>query len=206
MRLGFDIDGVLARFEVAFAQEFPHRPMPVGDPAFPPVWHYPQFYGATDAEVDAAWERIKADERFWWRLPELHGRTEMDIRALNELRDRGHDIYFITNRVGKRVKWQTENWLRDRGFFNPTVIIAGDKAPIVAALRLDAYIDDKPSNVNAVREGCPECRVYVMDRPYNQEVPGLRVATIEEMLSHERSRTDAGDVRFAEARYAAYRV
>lgn len=211
MRIGFDLDGVLVGFERGFAPLFPF-PMPVDSPEFPPVWHYPQHYGATEGQVNEAWEQIRADERFWVTLPPLRPTTYREVRSLNELRRRGHDIYFITNRVGKRCKEQSEQWLINHGFFNPTVIVTSRKGSIVRDIGLDGYIDDKPSNCEDVRKTAPKCRTYVMDRPYNQEFTHpvvRRVASVEEMLSNELERSGLlpGELAFsAEGAHARYRV
>ena len=47
------------------------------------------------------------------------------------------------------------------------MLIATDKAPIINALRLDAFIDDRPENcVDVVAH--TSARVMMPDRPWNQ--------------------------------------
>jgi hypothetical protein len=194
MRLGFDLDGVFAGFERGFAPLFPHLAMPVDSPDFPPVWHYPQHYGATPQEVTRAWDQIKTSERFWRDLPPLKSNTTAELRLLNELRRRGHDIYFVTHRVGKRAKEQTEQWLIDQGFYCPTVLMTGEKGLATLLLKLHAYIDDKPSNIEDVLNVGQCRRVYIMDRPYNQDpiTGSIRVASVEEMITRELERDRSG--------------
>lgn len=107
------------------------------------------------------------------------------MEDLREARTRGHEIYFITHRFGLAAKLQTEEWLKEQGMTNPTVLIAEKKAQVVEGLQLDVFVDDKPSNVTSVQEANPFTRCYVLDRAYNRHVEGLRVETIRELLNIE---------------------
>ncbi len=192
MKLGIDVDGVLADFNTAFIERiiaitgkdlFPPRPFDI------PVWDYPQYYGYTEAEISAVWARIKADSYFWARLP-VYPDTH-DVLKLLARRYSGDDIYFITSRPGIYAKQQTETWLRIHECYDrPTVLISGAKGLCADALGLDKYIDDHWENcVDVARLGTTQ--TYLLSRPWNAEydpvpstAPGaiIRVSVLSEMF------------------------
>ena len=182
MKIGFDVDGVFADFNSSFINRvikvtgrdlFPPRPFDI------PTWNYPEAYGYSNKEVNAAWENIKADKAFWFMLPAYHDTT-------TTLKDIGsntnnNDIYFITSRPGVLAKAQTEDWLQFNSQSHiefPTVLISSEKGLCADALDLDAYIDDRWENCQDVRierkeqcaDGTEICKtkVYLLDRPWNQ--------------------------------------
>lgn len=183
MRIGVDVDGVLADFNSSFinlviaetgVDLFPKRPFDI------PTWNYPEYYGYTAQQTSDVWEKIKRDPYFWSLLPG-YPLTRASLEYLNwrqsECRD---DVYFITARPGQTAKQQTEFWLRESGAVNPTVLISDKKGACAVALELNCYIDDRLENANDVaREGV---RTFLMDRPWNK-TPGLgwgiqRVTTV----------------------------
>lgn len=177
MRIGIDIDGVLADFNSAFIpliidvtgkDLFPPRPFDI------PTWHYPQHFGYTDAEMDfkkgPVWSAIRNNPEFWYTLPAYDGAQEF----LRKLDIGYHDIYFITSRTGVNVKMQTEAWLEYNNFglhtpnFGfPTVLISDYKGAAAKALNLDLYIDDRTSNALDVNHESPTTKVIIMNRPWN---------------------------------------
>lgn len=190
MKIGFDIDGVLADFNPPYMDlliEVSGRDLfgPLRhDPAYPHIWLYPGAVGYTRAEEDAAWQRIRTEGTFWRGLSPLYPADDV-LRALRALRDAGHDLYFVTSRPGWRAKHQTEEWLEAHGLPGATVLICSDKAGAMLLLGLDAYIDDKLGNVNQCARLAKLARemgkVYLLDRPWNQEgVPGNDAAGAEE--------------------------
>lgn len=188
-KIGFDVDGVLADFQSRYIELhirlsgknlFPREV--VADPANNvPTWYYPQHFGYTDAEDKAVWAALKADPMFWQTIDPLAGIRGI-LPSLNPL---SHDFYFITDRSGLNVKRQTEHWLVKSGYSSwPTVLISSEKAMVARALKLDAYIDDKLENANAVAE--TNTASYLIMRGWNQT--GLldervkRVSTVTEFL------------------------
>lgn len=195
MKIGFDVDSVLADFQTRYIELhirlsgknlFPRDV--VADPSMNvPTWYYPQFFGYTDAEDRAVWDAIRSDSKFWMLLPILPGVQE----ALRSLNPHAHDIYFITDRSGIEAKRQTEHWLVRTGYNSwPTVLISKEKAAVCKALKLDAYIDDKLENVNAVAE--TETASYLITRGWNQkgllDERVIRVATVKEFLTRTQER------------------
>lgn len=179
MKIGIDIDGVLADFCTAYEAlhvEVTGRNTfaPYGQEEGPVTWNWPVVYGYTKEETAEVWNRIKSSDNFNMLL-----KTLPDARALRHWRGvRKHDVYFVTARVGERVKWQTEEWLQDVfGYYDetPTVLIASDKGAIAKALNLDIYVDDNWHNAYNTGVASPTTQVYLIDRAYNRPESSLRI-------------------------------
>lgn len=177
MRIGFDIDGVLACFYAAYEDLCikhagkdlfgPHRwPNEV-----PCVWDWPEYWGYPKSLMDfksgPVWTEIRTSESFWLTLKPM---PEMsDVRLF--LSDGAHEVYFVTDRSGPSVKRQTELWLMRHGVVCPTVIISRKgKGVVCDALSLDWYIDDKGENIVDVEAKSPHTHGVLLERPYNQHV------------------------------------
>ena len=186
-KIGIDMDGVLANFNFAYAalleqvsgQRLFHEGYR-GDPNWPATWNYARDAGYEDYEHEA-WQRILSPAtKFWESLDALPG-IGQTIHTLDQL-SQTHDVYFITTRPGPDAKQQTEEWLMEQGMFNPTVLIStGNKLPLIQGLGLDAFIDDKPENVQHLSkperqtdgvwltEWTPVCKqTFIVDAPYNR--------------------------------------
>ena len=201
--IGVDLDGVVARFESGYAPLLTKRcgiEFPLDSPEFPPVWHWPNAWDVPQDAQDAAWQEIKEDPTFWLSLLPMPGAEEC-LSELDYLSWKGHNIYFITHRMGAQAKRSTERWLQIHGMENPTVMLVEQKHLAAVALRLDAYIDDMWENVTEVKHftkqhGLPT-RVYMARRPYNRSQFNLAldrgiipVDSLREMLEIEfESRT-----------------
>lgn len=177
MRLGVDIDGVLADFVAGYQPLFvkitgEDKFLP-GDIEDPPSWNWPSDRGYTKEQTSQVWERIKGDETFWLNL-KGHKPNLAALRTYLWEFGEDHDLYFITSRLGVGVKVQTQEWLRRNvgvSHYGHTTIIVGHrvKGLIAKALQLDAYIDDNLDNVYDVLKEAPTTRTYLLNRRYNQE-------------------------------------
>lgn len=191
MRIGVDVDGVLASFNDGFARRLiatSGRNLMPPEPYEITVWSWPQYYGYTSAEESAAWEAVKAQDDFWLSLTP-YPQTADTLATLAWASATGiHDIYFITSRPGYKAKQQTERWLRHCGFgAHPTVLISSMKGLCARALMLDTYIDDNIANVEDVCLTARGCRVFLQTQPWNrtyQERPDLMTRVVDplEML------------------------
>lgn len=194
MIIACDVDGVLADFNKGFATLFPKQTLPTSSPTFPPVWEWPQHYGASEDEIRKAWMHVETSKQFWLDLAPMTPAQEKPsmvgeaLRCLSRAEQSGHAIYFVTQRVGKNCKKQTEQWLHKQGMANPTVLVVqGSKAPIISELQADIFADDKPLNIEQVSG---ETRCYLVRTPYNVEATfkraGIKRAnSILEVLKRE---------------------
>lgn len=173
MIIACDLDGCLVNFNRGYGELFRYRVKkrfpPYDDPEFPPVWDWPEHYGASKGEVDRVWSFIYDSPRFWEDLRPLPD-GQRALLLLSLMRKQGHEIYFLTTRKGWNVKGQTWRWLKHHGYSDPTVLICADGHPnkghICEGLGVDVMIDDKPENLTY----CPRrTHTYLVDYPHNRE-------------------------------------
>jgi hypothetical protein len=171
LRIGFDMDGVLADFESAFrecdrrifgadAREAVGAPEVeeerqaaaakiAGDVTDKSPGPAPR---ALRRREDAVWKAIESTENFWVHLKPLDPDAVRQIHALT-LRHRW-EVFFITQRpetAGDTVQRQTQRWLVEQGFDLPSVlVIRGSRGAAAEALRLDYHVDDSPQNCHDV--------------------------------------------------------
>lgn len=194
-KIACDVDGVIAQFnldygrlfieltgENRFGEDWEDR---LAANTFPETWNWESAAGYTPEQVKKVWREITHNDGFWSGLSELPGARDA-VRKLNHMANLGHDIYFITNRMGIRAKHQTEIFLYGLGMNYPTVLVAADKLPILKSIGANVFIDDKPETVIEVGNAKLDLTLYLRDAPYNrtQEYPNnvRRVAGVLEAL------------------------
>lgn len=175
LRIGFDIDGVLADFSGAFVG-IANRMFGTNYSASEQAnWDYEQF---SKEQVDKVWDEIRATNNFWQELAPLE--PQVALRKVSE----DHTVIFITSRVpvaGASIETQTQRWLCWQKFITfPTVLVVPHyslKLPLMQALKLDSFIDDKAETVEQLRAVGLNC--YIYDQPYNRQVTAApRVSSI----------------------------
>jgi hypothetical protein len=174
LRIGFDMDGVIADFSLAFHEVEerlfgPGPGMSAGEPEKEEEAQTAPAAGPEDAggqpmarpareEVRTArearrrreqiWQLIQSTPNFWASLQPIDPDAVRRIHALMlELR---WEVFFITQRPttdGDTVQRQTQRWLVEQGFDLPSVLVlGGSRGAAAGALRLDYHVDDSPQN------------------------------------------------------------
>jgi hypothetical protein len=172
LRIGFDLDGVLADFSSAFhdieQQLFGASIAAEDDPDEDDQRQPSASSGSSPSRDrsrrDAIWRRIQATPDFWTRLTPTDPTAVSRLHALT-LRD-GWEVVFITQRpatAGDSVQRQTQRWLVAQGFDLPSVlVIAGSRGAAAGALRLDYHVDDSATNCLDVISDSPAKPILIV--------------------------------------------
>lgn len=179
LRVGFDMDGVLADFGAAFRDI--EDDLFGADTTGPPP-------NATEEEKEqtpdrnlnpaasakesdrrrrAVWDRIRATPDFWTTLKPTDPDAVRQLHAL--MLQCGWEVVFITQRpstAGETVQRQTQRWLVQQGFDMPSVVvIAGSRGAAINALRLTHHVDDSPQNCVDVKTDSTAMPILIVRRP-----------------------------------------
>lgn len=140
LRIGIDVDGVLADFRTAFrkaATECLDRDVP--DPDDPK-----SAAALAQKDVKRVWEEI-AKRPNWWMTLAPHEPDQI-ARLYSLTRAAGWEVFFMTNRpasAGDTAQFQTQWWIERHGFYLPAVMtVPGSRGDVANGLRLDLVIDD----------------------------------------------------------------
>jgi hypothetical protein len=167
LRLGFDMDGVVADLNAALVREaarlFPDvqvqaerarqeqaPPAPAQGPpdGTEPAEVVPSSLPLTPRQQRQLWDAVKSIPNFWETLDE----TEPGIvrRIAETTRARRWEVIFLTSRpscAGDVVQVQSQRWLERYGFELPSVfVVTSSRGRIASALELDVVVDDRPEN------------------------------------------------------------
>jgi hypothetical protein len=175
LRIGFDLDGVLADMDAALVREAQavfgeamarriaapeasepaepasaegspaEKPASGGDAEDTPPSTRLQM---TSRQQRRLWRHVETIENFWQSLDELEPGVIAQLAALAA--DRRWEIIFLTKRpetAGSTSQVQSQRWLETHGFPLPSVfVVQRSRGRIAAALGLDFVIDDTPEN------------------------------------------------------------
>ena len=166
LRIGFDIDGVLADMEAELVRQarilFDRADEDPADQQLPAV--DPERQAAAESAPENVpplaklqlttrqqrklWRHVESIENFWETLQEIEPRAIQRLATLAN--ERRWEIIFLTRRpesAGSTAQLQTQRWLESRGFRLPSVyVVQGSRGRIAAALGLDIVVDDRPDN------------------------------------------------------------
>jgi hypothetical protein len=139
LRLGLDMDGVLADFRSAFretARACLNRG--TGEETSP----------LTAREVERVWSHI-AQTPNWWLTLRPFEPAEI-AKLYTRARAARWEVFFLTRRPpsgGDPVQFQTQWWLEQQGFYLPAVLtVPGSRGELANSLRLDLVVDDQLVN------------------------------------------------------------
>ena len=137
LRLGFDLDGVLADFQAGLNQAC-QDPSGAADDT-------DSSQDRSTIELKRAWRRIIQSENWWTTLRAYEPDQIARLYALS--RRNRWEVFFLTKRprtVGDTVQIQTQWWIEQHGFYLPSVAtVPSSRGEIVRALRLDLVVDDQ---------------------------------------------------------------
>lgn len=168
--LGVDLDGVCADHAEAFRRVVAaERGIEPNELTPQTTWDFAE-WGLDRTTFESTHKRAVLEHRMFRNMPVMAGAAE----ALWRLSDAGVWIRLITHRL--YTNWghaiavgDTVAWLDEHGIPYRDLCFLGDKPEVDA----DAYIDDAPHNVEALRRAGAEALVF--DQPYNRDLPGPRV-------------------------------
>jgi hypothetical protein len=155
LRLGFDIDGVLANFRAAFraaASRLGRGEIDDFDPDSPESGS-----ALSPNDVRRVWEHIAKTPNWWMEIDAYE--PDQIARLYSLTRAAGWEVFFLTKRppsAGDSVQFQTQWWIERFGFYLPAVLtVPGSRGDIANALRLDLVVDDQLINCVEVVSASP---------------------------------------------------
>jgi hypothetical protein len=164
LRIGLDIDGVIADFRTAFRATAGQclrrdiRDAPAGPDARDALG---------PADIERVWQFI-ARESNWWMHVQAFEPAEL-ARLYSLARAARWEVFFLTKRprsAGDSVQFQTQWWLEQHGFYLPSVItVPGSRGELANALRLDLVIDDQFVNCAEVIAGSGAKAMLMLRQP-----------------------------------------
>lgn len=159
MKLGIDLDGVVCDFPLQANAYL------AGELGVPPIkvdrWDWYEGYGP---DVKPVWQRLWDEEvqkGFFSTVPEAPGA----IDGLGQLRDRGHQLVFITARPLAAGE-DTQTWLDERGFGGHHLIVC-PKSKSKQFTDPDILLDDKGDTV--YRQLSVGKSSVLFKRPWNRD-------------------------------------
>jgi hypothetical protein len=166
LRIGFDIDGVLANFRAAFhdaAVRIVHGEVDDFDPGESPQGASP----LSPEDVRRVWDHIAKTPNWWMEIDPYE--PEQIARLYSLTRAAGWEVFFLTKRppsAGDSVQFQTQWWIERFGFYLPAVLtVPGSRGEVANALRLDLIVDDLLINCVEVVSASPTKAILMQRTP-----------------------------------------
>jgi hypothetical protein len=144
LRVGIDLDGVVANFKSAFETAAAEAGVSVpggevGQAALDPL---------SSRDIKRIWDHVKRTPNWWVRLSPYE--PSQIVRLHDTARRLRWEVVFMTRRpwtAGDSVQFQSQWWLEQQGFYYPAVMtVPGSRGELANALRLDVIVDDQIHN------------------------------------------------------------
>jgi hypothetical protein len=123
MKVGLDVDGVLADFYLSMCERYSQPYVRIND------------WNGVD-HINDNLDDVKGDMEFWRTLRILNAPTFLDFDF----------DYYITS-IPEDVKEAREYWLKNNGFPDKPVVVSHDKVTTCRELGVKILIDDKPGTM-----------------------------------------------------------
>ena len=153
LRLGIDVDGVLADFRTAFRRAAERCLRHVIDESQDLDTAGP----LSPEDVRRVWDHIGRTPNWWMDVPAYE--PEQIARLYSIARAANWEVFFMTKRppsAGDTVQFQTQWWIERFGFYLPAVMtVPGSRGDVANGLRLDIVIDDQLINCVEVISAAP---------------------------------------------------
>lgn len=165
MRLGIDLDGVVADFTSGWVQKYNDEFDAELVPESLQTWngmqemtHFP------DMQEFWAWASGHGGDSVFRHLETYDGATE----ALGRLTEEGHDVVILTTKPDWAVH-DTFAWISDHRIPTKEVHILHRKWRVPC----DVYLDDAPHQIHRIHIERPEAHMCRFVRPWNAPVAGV---------------------------------
>jgi 5'(3')-deoxyribonucleotidase len=165
MRLGIDLDGVVADFTAGWIRRYNDEFGADLVPESIQTWngmeemtHFPDMAAFWD------WAAGQPGDSVFRHLETYHGATE----TLARLDADGHEVVILTTKPDWAVH-DTFAWIADRAIPTREVHILYRKWRVPC----DVYLDDAPHQIHRIHLERPEAHVCRFVRPWNLPVPGV---------------------------------
>jgi hypothetical protein len=160
LRIGIDIDGVLADFRSAFhAAARRCLRHDIEDRA-----DLETVGPLSPEDVRRVWEHIAKTQNWWMDVPAYE--PDQIARLYSVMRAVGWEVFFMTKRppsAGDSVQFQTQWWIERFGFYLPAVMtVPGSRGDVANGLRLDMIIDDQLINCVEVISTAPTKAILML--------------------------------------------
>lgn len=188
LRVGFDMDGVIANFRSAFETAASEAGV-----ALPGGVDQATADPLSSREIRRIWDYVKRTPNWWVRLSPYE--PAQIVRLYETVRRLKWEVVFVTRRpstAGDPVQFQTQWWLEQQGFFYPSVMtVPGSRGELANALRLDVLVDDQIHNcVDIISGSTAKAVLLLRDRPE----PSVEDHAVSRGIGVVRSLEEALDV------------
>jgi hypothetical protein len=170
LRLGIDVDGVVADFRSAF-RALAERELGLATGDVETELSKP--------DVDRLWRAVASTTNWWLDVPAYE--PDQIERLYAQVRRARWEVFFMTSRppsAGDSVQLQTQVWLERHGYYLPSVLTtpAGARGELARSLRLDLALDDRLVNCLEIISASNSKAVMVLRAPAEPRARGAAEA------------------------------